>query len=173
MTFYMRRAVTAKRFLCKPIFRRAQNEARPSYVFAKPILEQEGRWDELQTLQHNAERLEIVETAGPVFEPLAGYLSLGLAGMAAIRERDDLRRGPWCMNQRRAAKARALLRQAERYGWYPEAWKLAWTLLWRAGRMRFFPAWWCNFWRTEYSVSARLLGPILQLRTSPFPKNRT
>jgi tetratricopeptide (TPR) repeat protein len=173
MTLCMRRGITARRFWCRWIFRRAQRDAKVAYALAKPILEQEGRWDELQTLQHNAERLEIAETSGPALMPLAGYLSLGLAGMAAIRERDELRRGPWCFDRRRAAKARGLLRQAERYGWCPEAWKLAWMLLWRAGRLRFFGTWSRNFWRTEYSILARCLGPILQLRTLPAPDGRS
>ncbi|MCL5965894.1 MAG: SIR2 family protein [Deltaproteobacteria bacterium] len=141
--------------------------AKHRYEHALDYLEQNGLWDRLQALQHNAERLRIARSNRLPLSPIDGYSSLGLVAMNAIRARDELRTTRGRLSSEQQEKAKNFLKKAKNYGWHHEAWKLCWILLWRgrgADRRAHYSMWREHFRKTQYSFAARISVLLRQCR---------
>jgi hypothetical protein len=143
---------------------------RDTYEETLTSLERDGAWDDLQALQHNAERVGMARHDRLPLPALHGYRSLGLLSLDAIAAtRDRLREPPYWLGAEREAAGRSAIEQAELYGWQHELWKLHWLLFWRGDwkrpltRLGHLRQWWRPFCRTQYAPTGRLFQVLVNL----------
>jgi hypothetical protein len=168
LTRWMRLAQIARLIRSDRLLGFVQRRAKGVYADLMVDLGSRGAWGGLQAAQHNAERIGIASDGELALPPREGYESLGVVGMVSIRDRDEMRHGPWCLGPRRGPVSVRRAHCAELYGWNHEAWKYYWLLVWRGPyrrRLRFLRKWWKHFWRTQYSIPERLS----QIVTSHLP----
>jgi hypothetical protein len=83
--------------------------------------------------------------------------------------RDVLREPPWRLGPQREALARSAIKRARFYGWQHELWKLNWLMCWRGDwtkpleRLRYLRRSVAPYWKTQYSLTGRVLQPLLNL----------
>ncbi len=152
------------------LLRRIHAKCRDIYEKTLASLERGGAWDELQALQHNAERMGIARHDRLPLPAREGYRSLGLVSLDAIAAtRDRLRVPPYWLGAEREGTGRQAIEQAQFYEWQHELWKLNWLLFWRGDwrrpltRLAHLRRWWRPFWRTQYAPAGRLLQLLLNL----------
>ena len=157
MIMYMRLAQLARLLRSSRLLTHAQDQSRPAYETARPLLEALGAWGRLAALRQNAERIGIAVEKDLALPAAQGYSSLGQPAMDVITKRDWLRTGTMTSVKERVG--RSCITKAERYGWDHEAWKFHWILLCRGTerhRMRHFAGWCRHFWKTQYPPLGRL-----------------
>jgi len=164
LMMYMRAAQFAQRFRLVGFQKRIRKASLSFYKLARNALENGGAWRRLASVQQNAERIGISDTAGLPLPAATGYASLGLISMDVIAKRDWIRSGE--MTKAKHYVALCCINKAAQYGWQAEAWKLHWILLWsrskgvrHAKRRNHLVGWLKHFLKTQYP----LLGRILQL----------
>jgi hypothetical protein len=163
LVMMMRMAQVARWTRMGWLLRWVQRECAGIYEPALRYLQRVGAWDRLQALQHNAERIGIARTDQLPLPARKGYDCLGLVSMEVIAARDQMRKPPWRLSQERIAEGEKGIDASDRYGWTAEEWKLHWILAWRGDICDAWPHLrqaWRGFWKTQYSLGARLLQPL-------------
>ena len=130
-TFVMRRAQIAEVLGRTRIVEQLRDEGSILESQLREALTVSGALGARQAVRHNAQRLGIEQKAAWPLPAEAGYRTLGMHCMEAIRMRDWIRARPWWLSRERADVARFFISVADAYGWHHEAWKLRWILLWR------------------------------------------
>ena len=177
LTCAMRSHQWASRFKRHRRAQRIVDEAQTAFEAADRYYKQEGEWDVVRTLEHEALRLGISERSALALPVTPGYESVGLRTMAAISSRDRIRSrpsgAPWLLSHDLQVLAEELVIDSERYGHHHEAWKLYWILLLRGrgrGRRTWFLRWLEHFLKVQYKALYRLAQPIAQIVRSGGPQ---